>query len=231
MKSIVRNLLRFPVPFLHVYPRAWLVAFVLLIAGDLASKVLITNKLNFHLAQHQAENHVVGLTSKALYDARDQIDILGEQGRFIKLRLVFNDRFVFGSGPAAPVFGFFLTLGAVVFLVFYRLHNPHLGNPYAWLLVFSGAFGNLIDKLFVKSLFDRSWVPALFPQPDHVSGVVDFVETIWLGWEAPGRICLAGICPFSFLSWDTWPTFNLADSFIVVGIVLLIITMKEKKHP
>ncbi len=231
MRDLARSLFQFPAPFLRVYPRFWLAAFVILVILDLVSKLAVTHSLNFHLTPYQYPRDSSGIS--ALMDKRDQIDILGDEGKYIKLRLVFNDRFVFGSGPSAPVMGFFLTLFAVCFLILYRWHNPRLGHWLAWLCVFSGAFGNLVDKMFVKSLVNRDWIFSIGPSPGHVSGVVDFVECIWFGWERAATMCIGtndwNVCPLSFLSWQTWPTFNLADSLIVCGICLLLITMKEEK--
>lgn len=216
--------LRFPVPFKSVYPVYWLAALVVLVGLDLASKKAITETLNFHLSLSQAQNEQIGPEHKALYAERDQINILGEGGKWIKFRLVFNDRFVFGSGPSAPVLGFFATLTAIIFLFLYRWHNHDLGHPIAWLFVFSGALGNLVDKMFVKSMLTREWVFSITPQPGHVSGVVDFVECIWFGWSQFADVPLLG-----WLAWRSWPTFNLADSLIVVSIFWLLLTIRWRE--
>jgi len=218
--------MQFPVPFQKVYTLRWIMAFVVLVSIDIASKKAVTENLNFYLSHYQAEMLEPNLTLKSLYDARDRLNILGEDGYLIKFRLIFNDRFVFGSGPSAPVAGFFLTFFAIIFLFFYRWHNYNLGHPVSWLFVFSGAAGNLIDKMFVKSLTTREWVFSIFPKPGHVNGVVDFIECIWFGWTAAGDIPLLG-----FLAWDTWPSFNIADSLIVVGITIMFFTMNPVSVP
>jgi lipoprotein signal peptidase len=64
----------------------------------------------------------------------------------------------------------------------------------------------------------------LEPKPGYISGVVDFVECIWFGWEQFENIPI-----LSFLSWQTWPTFNLADSLIVIGITLLFFQMIQEE--
>ena len=220
IKSFIQKLFQFPVPLKTVYSPYWILAFVVLVSVDLASKKLITENLNFYLSHHQAENITPSPGLKALYDSNDRYNILGEDGNLIKFRLIFNDRFVFGSGPSAPVAGFFLTFFAIIFLFFYRWHNFNLGHPISWLFVFSGAMGNLIDKMFIKSLTTREWVLSIFPQPGHINGVVDFVECIWFGWSSAGDIPFMG-----FLAWETWPSFNIADSLIVVGITLMLFTM------
>jgi signal peptidase II len=221
IQSQIKKIFGMPVPFFQVFPVRWIFAFVVLFSIDIVSKVIVTENLNFYLAPHQIGSTELNYSHSALYNGIDRVDILGENGEWFKLRLVFNDRFVFGAGPSAPVLGFFLTLSAVIFLFFYRWHNPDLGNPFAWLLVFSGAMGNLIDKMFVKSMIDRSWTLSIFPREGHVSGVVDFFECIWFGWKGAEDILF-----LNFLSWESWPTFNIADSFVVVGVILLVITVQ-----
>ncbi len=224
--KLVRRLIQFPAPFLSVFPPVWLAVFVVLVGADLYTKKLATDSLTFHLGPHQYWLINDPVNSDALRDGSPQVNVLGEEGKFVKFRLVFNDRFVFGLGPSAPVLGLVLTMLATFFLILYRWHNPGLGYSLAWLLVFSGAFGNLIDKFFIKSLATREWVFSLSPQPGYVSGVVDMVECIWFGWDAVRDIFLLNI-----LSMPSWPTFNLADSLIVVGIVLLLLSMREFEVP
>ncbi len=227
----IKNIFSFPRPALSVYPKMWIGIFLLLVIVDLASKLWITDVLSFRLTQHQFEN-AIPEKAQMLVHGVQQINLLGENGRLVKLSLVFNDRFVFGSGPTAPVMGLFISLFAVIFLVFYRLHNPDFGPSTAWLFVFSGAVGNLIDKMFVKSLETGSWVFSFGPRPNHVSGVVDFVECIWFGWT-PGYDALSFSLPFfrepvrplAWLAWPSWPTFNIADALIVAGTCMLVGSM------
>lgn len=236
MMEEIKHIFDFPKPVLEVYSKKWIIVFVLLVVLDLVSKVWITETLTFRLTEHQLENAVPGKV-EALVRGKQQIDILGENGRFIKLSLVFNDRFVFGSGPTAPVLGLFISGFAVIFLVFYRLHNHTFGPSLAWLFVFSGAVGNLIDKMFVKSLETGDWVFSFGPQPNHVSGVVDFVECIWFGWSSAYDMLsftlpvLGTFRPLAWLAWPSWPTFNLADSLIVVGTILLVLSMIRNPAP
>jgi len=221
MKDLAASLFRFPVPFKQVFPLHWLLLCLVLVSVDLISKKIVTNDLNFFLSARQFHGETPNPTHKALYDGKDQINLIGEEGAILKFRLIFNDHFVFGLGPSIPQFGFFLTSFAVLFLFFFRWHNHAVGHPVAWLLVFSGAFGNLIDKMFIKSLATREWVFSLTPRPGYVNGVVDFIEAIWFGQSG-----LADNRLLHFLSWETWPSFNLADSFVVVGISLLVLTME-----
>jgi len=224
MKFLSR-LFTFNRPFLAVFPPLWIGIFALLVSIDLITKKIATDQLNFNLSSHQfmnasrADNDASALN--ALVDGKPDVAVLGSDGNIVRFRLVFNDRFVFGSGPVAPVAGIYLTAFAILFLVFYRWKNEASGHSAAWLLVFSGAVGNLIDKFFVKSVASREWVfSPSGPQTGHVSGVVDFVECIWFGWSQFEDVPL-----LSWLAWPSWPTFNVADSLIVVGISLLMITI------
>ena len=225
------SLFRFPVPFLKVFPPLWLLTCSVLIFLDLGSKKLITNTLNYHLSYRQAK-WLLPLRDKSVgravarhpdTEGQDQIDIWGAQGEYVKLRLVFNDRFIFGLGPSWPYLGFTLSFIATCFLVLYRWRNANLGHPLSWLLIFSGAVGNLTDKLFIKSLTTREWVFSLTPQRGYISGVVDFIECIWFGWRGVSDYFI-----LNFLSMDTWPTFNFADSMIVVGIISLMLSMRKQ---
>ncbi len=218
-----------PIPFLSVYPPLWLFCFLLFLGVDIYSKVWITKNLNYNLSFSQykwvPKTDIVDLKALGVHpkaNGQKQINILGDDGKFLKLRLVFNDRFIFGLGPNLPYLGFFLSFFASCFLVFFHWYNMGLGNAFAWLLVFSGAFGNLTDKMFIKSLSTREWRFSLVPMEGYVSGVVDFLECIWFGLSQYQDTPL-----LNFLSMSTWPTFNIADSMILVGLCILIFTMPK----
>jgi len=140
----------------------------------------------------------------------ESIPVLGE---FFRLSLTFNTGFVFGLFQNNAMPSLFATGFAILFLVFYRWSNPDLGNPWGWNLVMSGAFGNFIDKFFVK-------IPGVGirfgfrPEiPGEYIGVVDFLDFEWP----------------DFLLFERWPAFNVADSCVSVGIVILLITMDWKE--
>ncbi len=222
--SLIKKFVSFDKSFLEVYPLWWISGLVLFITLDIFTKKWMTDNLNFYLSSYQFEN-VKYFQLNALIDGIPYIPILGEDGKYIKLRLVFNDRFIFGAGPSVPRIGIYLTFFAIIFLFFYRWKNYQFGHSFVWMLIFSGAVGNFIDKLFIKSIETREWVFSLNPKPGYISGVVDFVECIWFGWEIFNNVPI-----LSFLSWETWPTFNLADSLIVVGITLLFVSMVVEEY-
>ncbi|MDF3820087.1 lipoprotein signal peptidase [Leptospira sp. 96542] len=143
-------------------------------------------------------------------NAYESIPVLGE---FFRMSLTFNTGFVFGLFQNNPFPSLFATGFAIVFLVFYRWHNSDLGNPWGWNFVMAGAFGNFTDKFFVKipgSGFRFGFIPEKFGE---YIGVVDFFDFDWP----------------NFLFVERWPAFNIADSFVSIGIVILLITMDWKE--
>ena len=234
----IKQLLNFPQPLLQTFPVWWVIPVVLLVGADLFSKKLVTDNLRFWLSAAQGAQHqplqMEEITRHR--ESRSHIDVLGPDGRYIKLRLVFNDRFAFSLGPSNRAVGLLVNLFAIVFLFFYRAHSPGLGSSVAWLAIFAGAIGNYIDKLFLKSLATGSWTFSLTPQRGGVIGVVDFIECIWFDWSWAQQACLnlpvlGRTCPIGFLGWPAWPTFNLADSLISCGIAALLVSMFLVKSP
>ena len=221
----LKKLFQFPEPLSKTYPLIWLLPFVLFVSADLLSKKVVTDHLQFYLSPTQQQKYLDRLPgghgkNKAMHEGPQKIDLLGENGGLVKFHLVFNDRFAFSLGPRTPLVGFFISFFAVIFLFIYRAHNPSLGHRYAWLIIFSGAVGNLIDKMFVKSLATREWVFSLLPIKGHVTGVVDFIQCAWFNFDS------LNFFPLSFLSWEYWPSFNIADSLVTCGIILLLATMR-----
>jgi signal peptidase II len=70
------------------------------------------------------------------------------------------------------------------------------------MLVFSGAVGNLIDRMFYGVFYNEG--------PLFYGKVVDFIQV-----DIPD-ITIAGEV------WTHWPVFNVADSCVTVGVVLLL---------
>ena len=140
------------------------------------------------------------------------IKVLGEE--FFKLTLIFNTGFVFGLYQDNAIISTVATSLAVIFLFFYRLINEDNGNPWGWNLVMAGAMGNLFDKFLIKIAgvgFRLGFQPK---NPGEYIGVVDFLDFDWP----------------DFLLFTRWPSFNLADSCVSVGLVILLFTMKSNEN-
>ena len=92
-------------------------------------------------------------------------------------------------------------------------------------LIFCGAAGNIIDSVFYGLIFESSHghVSALFPWTGYApllqGQVVDMLYFPLFEGYLPGWIPFWGGDYFIFFR----PVFNLADSYISIGIVLLIL--------
>jgi len=140
------------------------------------------------------------------YSYNEPVEVLGS---FFRMTLIFNTGFVFGLFQDNAIPSLVSTGIAIVFLVLYRWKNYDLGNPWGWNLVMMGAFGNFIDKFFVKMPPGGGVRFGFTPGPGEYIGVVDFLDFDWP----------------DFLLFHRWPAFNLADSYVSVGLVILIFTM------
>lgn len=133
----------------------------------------------------------------------DYFKIMPVIGEWLRLRLIYNTGAAFGMRPQELIpwlnptlFYLMFSSVAIGFLVFLYRRVPRGDN---WqksgiVLILSGAFGNLIDRLrFAK--------------------VTDFIDV-----GVPGY------------AWR-WPTFNIADSCVCVGVVMLVFAGKLPHAP
>lgn len=82
-----------------------------------------------------------------------------------------------------------------------------------WNLVMAGAFGNFLDKFFVK-IPGTGFRFGFQPNVGEYIGVVDFLDFDWP----------------DFLLFSRWPAFNVADSCVTIGLTILIFTMKLEEE-
>lgn len=110
---------------------------------------------------------------------------------FLRLTYVMNTGAAFSLFTGFPwvLAGLAAVVAAVIGWYVARHHDPLGVRVWPLLLIFSGAVGNLIDRL------------------TRGGAVIDFLEF------GPPDAALAG--------W--WPVFNLADSMVVIGAVLLVL--------
>ncbi len=128
-------------------------------------------------------------------------------GDAVRLTFVENPGMAFGiSWGDGKLLLTLLTIAIAVFLVYYviRLAHAHWAPRLAVTLILAGAVGNLIDRVFYGIAYGEQ---ALF----H-GKVVDFIQV-----DIPD------------LSWfgelyTHFPVFNIADSCVSIGVVLLILT-------
>lgn len=97
-------------------------------------------------------------------------------------------------------------------------------------LIFAGAFGNIIDSVFYGEIFNHSYnqIASFMPQDGGYGTfmhgkVVDMLYfPLWSGY-LPSWIPVYGGEYFTFFE----PVFNIADSAITIGVIILLIFNKK----
>ena len=128
------------------------------------------------------------------------INVIGDFFRIIHVR---NPAVAFSIGHNLPftarkiLFSIIpLIVIILVFVIYFR--NNDFTKLQRWSIsgILGGGLGNLIDRFF------------------RPAGVVDFLDFKWFGLTNS---------KINFLSWERWPTFNVADMGVVIcGIIFVI---------
>jgi signal peptidase II len=164
-----------------------------LILLDQLTKIAIKG---FHLGGWKHE----GMT---LYQS---IEVLGDA---VRLTYVENPGMAFGiSFGAGKIFLSLFSVIASALLVWYlaRLETPSFGAKLALALIFAGATGNLIDRVFYGVIYSES--------PLFYGKVVDFVDVDMPDFMLFGR------------EYTRFWVFNVADSCVSVGMCLMLLFNK-----
>ena len=98
-------------------------------------------------------------------------------------------------------------------------------------LIFAGALGNIIDSVFYGVLFSETTYNQLatfYPEeggyaPLMFGHVVDMFQFPMFTWTWPSWLPIVGGNQFTFFE----PVFNIADSAISVGVVLLLLQQRK----
>lgn len=137
----------------------------------------------------------------------EQISVIGD---FLQITFIENAGMAFGI--QFGVWKILLSLFSIVASVFLIIFQNRLSGYSIWvrigvMLIFAGAVGNLIDRVFYGVIFGEA---ALF-----YGKVVDFIQV-----DIPDM-------KFLGLYYTHWPVFNVADSCVSVGVVILLIFHKQ----
>lgn len=143
--------------------------------------------------------------TKALIVKNIPLMTIGAQffGDFIRIIHVANTgvAFSFGAGWSDTIRHILFLLVPVVVIilvvvVYFRNNDFTKVQRWAIAGIVGGGIGNLIDRFF------------------RAEGVVDFIDVKWFGLDSK----------IDFFSMTRWPTFNVADSAVVVCGIMLIIS-------
>ncbi len=110
----------------------------------------------------------------------------------------------FGEGKIfLSLFSILASIGLAWLIV--KISHKSIGILIGFTLIFAGAVGNLIDRVFYGVLYGEA--------PLFYGKVVDFIQV--------------DIPDIEFLGWTHFPIFNIADSCVTVGVIILLIFHKQ----
>ncbi len=139
---------------------------------------------------------------------RNEISILGEIVKFV---YVENAGMAFGiQFGELKIFLSLFSLFASIVLAYVILKIPDypFAVQFAFGLILAGAIGNLIDRVFYGLIFGYA--------PIFYGRVIDFIQ-----------VDIPDIRIGNTINYTHWPVFNVADSCVSIGVVLLIIFNKH----
>lgn len=149
--------------------------------------------------------HVQGM------DYGSSINVFGD---FFKITFVENPGLAFGidvnetSKLFLSIFTLLATLGIYFYL--YKSRSEKLIVRIALALILGGAIGNLIDRTFYGVFYGYA--------PIFYGKVVDFFNADFFDFTLFGR------------TYDRFPVFNVADSSVTVGVILLLLFHHSNKQ-
>ena len=148
-----------------------------------------------------------------------------------------NDILPFISDNAAKLLLSIFRLLAVSAIGYWLVRATKTATPKRQLiavsLIFAGALGNIIDSVFYGVLFSNSYgqIATFLPSeggyaPLMFGHVVDMLQFPMFSWNWPEWFPLVGGNSFTFFE----PVFNIADSAISIGVVLLLWKTRKAEY-
>lgn len=132
-------------------------------------------------------------------------------GNFFKLTYILNPGGVFGSKLGSQNFYTIISVLALIVTswFFFKTKSAETWFRIGLCMVLGGAVGNLIDRL-------------------RFGEVVDFLDFDFFNINLSSSKIL--FFNFPGFALDRWPVFNLADSFVLIGMFLIIVGLLRSKE-
>lgn len=188
----------------------FLVAFIVILI-DQASKILVYNNMYLH----------------------EEIYVFGD---WFRIHYLLNPGMAFGikwdnefGKLALTIFRIGAMFGISYYLLKMAKRGAHNGFLICMGLILGGAVGNVIDSTFYGVFLHNA--PADAPTPWFHGQVIDMLYFPIFDFVWPNWVPFVGGDYFEFFS----PVFNIADSSIFIGVVIILIMQKrffkEKDQP
>ena len=130
---------------------------------------------------------------------------------YFKFTYVENPGMAFGihiDGYFKLFLSLFSLIASIALIVYiYKHRNKKFLFRVAFALILGGAIGNLIDRFFYGVAY--GYAPFLYGK------VVDFLHVDAFGFTVFGR------------TYDSFPIFNIADSAVTIGVIILLVFHKS----
>ena len=163
----------------------------------------------------------------------EEIDVFS----WFKILFIENNGMAFGMELGSKLFLTLFRIVAIILIGYYIFklikENSNLKKGYlvCLSLIFAGALGNIIDCMFYGVIFNSPSFPmtaTLFPAEGGYAGlmygkVVDMLYFPLFSFVWPDWVPLVGGTYFEFFE----PVFNIADSAITIGILVLLIFYRQ----
>lgn len=154
--------------------------------------------------------NILGFQHKGMY-LGESFSVIGE---VVRITFVENPGMAFGVefGSGKIVLTLFSLIASIALIYYLRIiSDANRWIRIAIMLILAGAFGNFIDRMFYGVLYNEG--------PLFYGLVVDFIQI-----DIPD-------ITFGALTYTHWPVFNVADSCVSSGMILLILFNKHLPYP
>ena len=146
---------------------------------------------------------------KGMYDGQ-KIPVIGN---FFRITFIENPGMAFGFDPGLnyklwiSIFSLAASIALLIYL--YIIRNQKFSLRLAIAFILGGAIGNLIDRMFYGVIY--GYAPLFYGR------VVDFLDFDFFNINIFGR------------HFERWPIFNIADSAVTIGVIILLFFYKKPK--
>jgi signal peptidase II len=158
----------------------------------------------------------------------EEITVIGNEQYGFKLHYLLNPGMAFGlkwenefGKLALTVFRIVAMIGIGAYLIRMAKSGAHAGFLWCMGLILGGAIGNVVDSTFYGVLLNNA--PMGSPTPWFHGQVIDMLYFPLFHFVWPDWVPFWGGSYFEFFS----PVFNIADSSIFIGVVIILIMQKK----